>query len=47
MASHVLVCPCGLRDEIDGWLDALELRRLHNRQPGHEAVIELYTREPK
>lgn len=46
MSTHRLVCPCGVDREIDGWLDALEIQRLHNRVEGCEAVIDLqYTRE--
>ena len=46
MSTHKLTCPCGLDEKIDGWLDALELRDLHNRTEGCKAVIDLnYTRE--
>lgn len=46
MTTHVLSCPCGYVQPIDGWLDALEIRALHNRVEGCDAVIDLqYTRE--
>ena len=44
MTSHVIECPCGWRIKVDGWLDALDLRDLHNRFDGHAAVIELNMR---
>lgn len=42
MNTHTLSCPCGFEASKGlGWLDLLELQRLHNRRPGHDAVIEL------
>lgn len=48
VSTHKLVCPCGLDVEIDGWLDAVEIRALHNRAEGCDATVDLnYTREGK
>lgn len=45
MITHVLTCPCGKAAPMDGWLHALEQRKLHNRFPGHDATIEVFTSE--
>lgn len=46
VSTHTITCPCGYRLEIDGWLDALEVSRLHSRTPGCDAVVDLcYSRE--
>lgn len=47
MTTHRLVCPCGLDEKIDGWLDARAIQDLHNsRTESCEAVIDLhYSRE--
>lgn len=46
MSTHVLTCECGWRIEIEGWLDALEMRAMHLRRPGHVVTVDLaYTRE--
>lgn len=46
MSTHVLTCECGWRVEIEGWLDALEMRSMHLRNPGHVVTVDLvYTRE--
>ncbi len=43
MNTHVLSCPCGyVAPKGFGWLDYLEMQRLHNENnAGHAAVIEL------
>lgn len=47
MSTHRLFCPCGLDVEIDGWLDAVEIRALHNRAESCDAVVDLkYTAAP-
>jgi len=40
--THILACPCGYEvSKGFSWLDLLEMQKLHNRRPGHAAVIEL------
>lgn len=48
MAIHIITCPCGVRKEIDGWLNAIEIAALHGRGEGCDPVIDLHlTREVK
>lgn len=42
MSTHTVTCLCGYSQAIDGWLDALEISRLHSRTPGCDAVVDLH-----
>ncbi len=42
MTTHRVVCPCGYDVPVDGWLDAIEVSRLHSRAPGCDAVVDLH-----
>lgn len=43
--THVVVCPLCPAQPMDGWIDAQEVRKLHNRRDGHDACVEVFTRE--
>jgi len=42
VTTHTVTCLCGYSQAIDGWLDALEISRLHSRTPGCDAVVDLH-----